>query len=155
MAKPVITIGIIVDGRTEQEAREAAACALTRMALSHQGGFGDFRLKPTPAQRIAQPEGRALARHLWGEQMKDYQRDCAYIKSQTRRPLEELLEDLNFRAACLRLGSLDYPPVRLFHAPGGINSPSGLDMVLAAYPDDLGNTLVEPVEQWLVMAEIR
>jgi hypothetical protein len=136
---------VLVEAESSHLAREAVVAELTEKAMAGSYGFSLPFLEPV---QVGTEDGKAIIQKYWNTYMEQGIKDVSIVLDEIKTadvltfPLEEqieggirvLLESWAFRAACVRIGTIDSWPIRIYHLGIGINNESILNTVLYEEP---------------------
>lgn len=126
----VESVGILVDADTPDEAGSIADVRMCWEILPAYGRGSSFRRTEGDPLLINGPEmsgGHEALYRMWHAQQKEYQEMLCIVadalegeafQSVDPQPPPALMHDIEFRSACLGLGALAGPPVRLYDEAG-------------------------------------
>jgi hypothetical protein len=132
---------VLVDAESGHLAREAVVGQMTEKMMTDSTPFSLPFLEPV---QVATEEGMATVNSFWqeyiGQGVKDV--DAVLVEIAESNVLEyiqeghrrALLESWAFRSACLRIGTIDSWPIRIYYMGIGINNRSILDTVVKDEP---------------------
>ena len=145
---------MLVEAETPQLAREEAVKQL--VVLSLEGYMQGYSLSYIEPLRTNSDEGRQVAHSMWAEYIKQNVADLQIVYETLAPHImisrvsgigeeipTELLDNWGFRAACLRIGTIDSWPIRIYHMGIGVNNSSILDGLM------LGDSM------WVVTAQVQ
>jgi hypothetical protein len=141
------TVLMLVEAETPQLAREEAVKQL--VVLSLEGYMQGYSLSYIEPLRTNSDEGSQVAHSMWHEYIVQNIADLEILTQtlaphmQSDDPPLEILDDWGFRSACLRIGTIDSWPIRIYHMGIGVNNSSILNGLM------LGDSM------WVVTAQVK
>jgi len=136
---------VLVEAESGHLAREAVVAQMTEKMMTDSTSFSLPFLEPV---QVATEEGMATVNRLWQEYIDQGVKDVDAVlveiaesglmeSSQEEHGATQkrvLLESWAFRSACLRIGTIDSWPIRIYSLGIGINNRSVLDTVINEEP---------------------
>jgi len=143
------TVLIFVEAETPQLAREAAVGELMAKTVADRLSLRGFSLSYVEPVRANSDEGREVAHNMWIDYLQQNVQDLMVLCKtlvphlDSEEPPIEILDDWGFRSACLRLGTIESWPIRIYAQGLGVNNSSIL------------HDLLEDDSLWVVTAQIK
>ena len=137
---------VLVEAESGHLAREAVVGQMTEKMMSDSTEFSLPFLEPV---QVGTDEGKAIIDKYWQSYIEQGVQDVNIVLAEIADTnviavgaVEEaiegqkkvLLESWGFRAACLRIGTIEAWPIRIYHLLIGINNRSILDTVINDEP---------------------
>ena len=136
---------VLVEAESGHLAREAVVGELTEKMMVGGHGFTIPFLEPVQAGTA---DGKAIIEKYWQAYIEEGIRDVSIVldeiktwnvqdyiqEEQIAGQMKVLLESWAFRAACVRIGTIDSWPIRIYHLGIGVNNRSILDNIIASEP---------------------
>lgn len=148
------TIALVVEAEDASSAKTNADDLMAKKVMNHY--LTGQRIERSEAEplRVDSIEGGRLLMELWEQQEKAYLADIQSIALDLALSddLRELLETLQFRSACYRLGSIEGYPNRIYDPMGeAVPWRSYLQSLMEGLLDDEGIPLFKREELWVVL----
>ena len=151
------TIAVVVEAEDAASAKTKSDDLMTRKIMNHYLTGQRFEISETKPLRVDSIEGGRLLMDLWEQQEKAYLADIQSIALDLALSgdLRDLLETLQFRSACYRLGSIGGYPNRIYDPMGeAVPWRSYLQSLMEGLLDEDGNPLFEREMLWIVLADL-
>lgn len=140
---------VLVEAETPQLARENAVGELMVKVVSEGFSINGFSLSYLVPVQTTSDEGHTLLRDMWLEYLTQCVHDLSVLVQALaphmadREPPVEVLESMAVRSACLRLGTIDTWPIRIYHLGLGVINTDHLEELM--HTDSL----------WVVTAQVK
>ena len=148
------TIAVVVEAENPADAKTKADDHMTRKIMNHYLTGQRFGISESKPLRVDSIEGGRLLMDLWEQQEKAYMADILSLALDLALSgdLRELLETLQFRSACYRLGSIEGYPIRIYDPMGeAVPWRSHLQSLMEGLLDDEGIPVFEREKLWVVL----
>lgn len=147
-------IGLVVEAESVADARMKAEDLMVTTVINHYSTNQRFVMLERAPLQIDGVEGGTLLMDIWEQQDQGYMEDvrCLAMEMGSTTDHRTLLEQLQFRSACFRLGSIHGYPNRIYDPMGeAIPWRSYLQSLMEGLPDENGNPLLVRKNLWVVM----